>query len=256
MKDIFKAYARSIKSLTERGVLWHLVWPSLFAIVLWLVLAVAFWTPTVEVVMGWIESWPWAAERLGGSELGAAAMLVAIKFMLGVLLLPLVYVTAALLVAVVALPLMLEKVAKVRYRDVEMRRGGSNTGSVLNAIAAVLVFGAGILLSLPFWLIPGVGLLASVLLTAWLNKKAFGYDALMMHGDAEEMQRLTREHRTALLGLGVGCALLAYIPIVNLFAPAFCGLAFVHYLLDALQRDRAAKGWVVAEQPAPLERPR
>ena len=40
MKDIFRAYARSIKSLTERGVLWHLVWPSLIAVVLWLVLAV------------------------------------------------------------------------------------------------------------------------------------------------------------------------------------------------------------------------
>ncbi len=256
MKDVFKAYARSIKSLTERGVLWHLVWPSLVAIVLWLVLAVLFWTPAVGVIMGWIDSWPWAAERLGGSELGAAAMLVAVKIMLGVLLLPVVYVTGAVLVAVVALPLMLEKVAKIRYNDVEMRHGGSNTGSVFNAIAAVAVFGAGILVSLPFWLIPGVGLLASVLLTAWLNKKAFGYDALMMHGDAEEMRRLTREHRTALLGLGAGCALLAYIPIVNLFAPAFCGLAFVHYLLDALQRDRAAKGWVIAENRAPQARPR
>ena len=252
MKDIFRAYARSITSLTERGVLWHLVWPSVVAIVLWLVLAVIFWTPAVDMVMGWVEAWPWAAERLGSSELGAAAMLVAIKIMLGVLLLPVVYVTAAVLVAVVALPLMLEKVAKVRYSEVEMRHGGSNIGSVLNAIAAVAVFGAGILLSLPFWLIPGVGLLASILLTAWLNTKAFGYDALMLHGDAEEMRRLTQEHRTKLLGLGVGCALLAYIPIVNLFAPAFCGLAFVHYLLEALQRDRAAR-WVVADAGVPQE---
>jgi hypothetical protein len=32
---------------------------------------------------------------------------------------------------------------------------------------------------------------------------------------------------------------------VNLFAPAFCGLAFAHFLLEALRRDRAAKGWAI-----------
>lgn len=247
MKDIFLAYARAVKSLTERGVLWHLVWPTLLAMVVWMVLGIVLWDPMVAGVMGWIDQWDWLSARLDGSELGAAAVLVLVKIALAVLFLPVIYVTAALLVAVVALPLMLEKVAKVRYGDLEMRRGGSNTGSAINAVAAVAVFVVGIVLSLPFWLIPGVGLVASILLTAWLNQKAFGYDALMLHGDREEMPRLRHEHRAALLGLGVGCALLAYIPIVNLFAPAFCGLAFVHYLLEALRRDRAGRGWVIAD---------
>ena len=77
-----------------------------------------------------------------------------------------------------------------------------------------------------------------MLLTAWMNQKAFGYDALMLHGDKQEMPRLRKRHSAALLGLGVGCALLAYVPVLNLFAPAFCGLAFVHYLLEALRRER------------------
>ncbi|MCB1958934.1 MAG: EI24 domain-containing protein [Rhodocyclaceae bacterium] len=251
MKDIFVAYARSVKSLTERGVLWHLVWPTLLAMVVWIVVGVLFWQPMVDAVMGVIHSWQWAAERLNASELGAAAMLVLVKIALTVLFLPLIYVTSALLVAVVSLPMMLEKVAKVRYGDVEMRRGGTTTGSALNAVVAVLVFLLGILVSLPFWLIPGVALVVSVLLTAWLNQKAFGYDALMLHGDREEMDRLRRQHRGGMLGLGVGCALLAYIPLVNLFAPAFCGLAYVHYLLEILRRDRAANGWVVAEGSVP-----
>ncbi|KAA3654495.1 MAG: hypothetical protein DWQ11_04225 [Proteobacteria bacterium] len=247
MKDIFLAYARAVKSLTERGVLWHLVWPTLVAMVVWLILGIVLWDPMVAGVMSWIGQWDWVSARLDGSELGAAAVLVLVKIALAVLFLPVIYVTAALLVAVIALPLMLEKVAKVRYGDLEMRRGGSNTGSAINAVLAVAVFIVGIVLTLPFWLIPGVGLVASILLTAWLNQKAFGYDALMLHGDREEMPRLRREHRTALLGLGTGCALLAYIPFVNLFAPAFCGLAFVHYLLEALRRDRSGRGWVIAD---------
>jgi len=239
MKDILVAYARAIKSLTERGVLWHLIWPSLAAALLWMVLGFLFWQPMVDGVMAWIGSWDWVAQRLDASELGAAAVLIIVKITMAILFLPLVYVTAALVVAVVALPIMLEKVAVSRYADLEMRHGGTFTGSATNAVIAVLVFAGAMLVSLPFWLIPGVGLVVSILLTAWMNKKAFGYDALMLHGDREEMPRLRQRHSASLLGLGVGCALLAYVPILNLFAPAFCGLAYVHYLLEALRRDRA-----------------
>ena len=251
MKDIFVAYARAVKSLTERGVLWHLVWPTLVAMLVWVIVGVLFWQPMVDAVMAAINSWTWAADRLSSSELGAAALLVLVKIALTVLFLPLIYVTSALLVAVVSLPMMLEKVAVVRYGDVEMRRGGTTAGSAVNALVAVVVFVVGLVVSLPFWLIPGVGLVVSVLLTAWLNQKAFGYDALMLHGDRDEMGRLRRDKRAGMLGLGVGCALLAYVPLVNLFAPAFCGLAYVHYLLETLRRDRAANGWVIAEGGAP-----
>ncbi|QID19888.1 EI24 domain-containing protein [Nitrogeniibacter mangrovi] len=238
MKDILRAYARAVKSLTERGVLWHLIWPSLAAALVWLVLGIVFWQPMVDGVMGWIGSWDWAAQHMNTSELGAAAVLVLVKITLAVLFLPMVYVTAALVVAVVALPMMLEKVAVTRYSDLEMRKGGTVTGSAINAVVAVLLFLVGIVVSLPFWLIPGVGLVVSILLTAWMNKKAFGYDALMLHGDREEMPRLRKRYSAGLLGLGVGCALLAYVPVLNLFAPAFCGLAYVHYLLEALRRER------------------
>lgn len=238
MKDILLAYARAVKSLTERGVLWHLIWPSLVAAVVWLGIGIAFWQPMVDAVMAFIGSWDWAASKMDTSELGAAFVLVVVKISLAVLFLPLVYVTAALIVAVFALPLMLEKVAVSRYADLEMRKGGTMSGSAVNAVVAVLLFVVALLVSLPFWLIPGVGLVVSLLLTAWMNKKAFGYDALMLHADKAEMSRLRARHSGAMLGLGVGCALLAYVPIVNLFAPAFCGLAFVHYLLEALRRDR------------------
>jgi len=239
MKDIFVAYARAIKSLTERGVLWHLIWPSLVAVVIWSALGFFFWTPLVDGVMAWIGSWDWVAQRLDASAMAAAVVLVMVKLTMAVLFVPMVYVTAALLVAVVALPIMLEKVAVTRYADIEMRHGGTVTGSAVNAVLALLIFVAAMVVSLPFWLIPGVGLVVSILLTAWMNKKAFGYDALMLHGDREEMPRLRRRHGASLLGLGVGCALLAYVPLLNLFAPAFCGLAYVHYLLEALRRDRA-----------------
>jgi uncharacterized protein involved in cysteine biosynthesis len=150
-------------------------------------------------------------------------------------------------VAVVALPLMLERVAVHDYADLEQRRGGSNAGSAWNGIVAGVLFVVGLIVTLPLWLIPGLGLVATVALTGWLNQRAFGYDALMLHADRGELARLPRLLRQPMLLLGGACALLAYVPFVNFVAPAFCGLAFVHFMLESLRRERAARGVTVLD---------
>src|SRR5574337_1238504 len=206
MTEILRAFGRSLKSLTQRGVLWHLVWPTLVALALWLGVAFAFWPTTVHGLMGWIVGLPWLGVWISTSEMGTAAVLVLVQILLALLLVPLVYVTAALLVAAIGLPLMLERVAARDYADLELRRGGSNLGSVWNACKA---------------------------------------GALLLHADREELTRIPKSQWRGTFGVGVGSALLAYIPVVNLFAPAFCGLAFAPFLLEALRRDRAGKGWAV-----------
>lgn len=242
MRDILVAFGRALRSLTRRGVLLHLLWPSIVAVILWGVVAFFAWTPVTDAIMDWIASWTFARDWLLGSEVGAATVLILVKLALVLALLPLIYATAALLVAVVALPLILDRVATRDYADLERRRGGSNLGSVWNAFLAGGLFLIGLVVSLPFWLIPGVGVIASLLLTAWLNQRAFGYDSLMLHADREELARLPRTLRHPMLLLGGSCALLAYVPLVNLIAPAFCGLAFVHFMLESLRRERARSG--------------
>ena len=247
MREIVVAFGRAVRSLMQRGVLLHLLWPSFAALVVWVIAAIFAWSPTVAAIMGWIEGWSFARDWLMASELGAATTLFVVKVSIVLALLPLIYVTAALLVAVFALPMMLERVAAREYADIERRKGGSNLGSAWNATVAGVLFVIGLAISLPFWLIPGVGLLASVGLTAWLNQRAFGYDALMLHADREELRRLPHALRQPMLLLGGSCALLAYIPLVNLVAPAFCGLAFVHFMLESLRRERALRGVTVLD---------
>lgn len=242
MREIFLALGRALRSLTRRDVLLHLLWPSLASLVIWVTLAIFFWNPIVMAVIGWIEGWSFAHDWLTASEAGAATTAFVVNLSMVLALLPLIYVTAVVLLAVFALPMLLERVATRDYADLERRRGGSNLGSAWNAVVAGLLFFVALILSLPFWLIPGVGLVASVALTGWLNQRAFGYDALMLHADREELRRLPRQLRQSMLLLGGGCALLAYIPVVNLVAPPFCGLAFVHYMLASLRRDRQTQG--------------
>jgi len=247
MSPVFQALGRALRSLARPDVIWHLIWPGLASLAIWAVLAAIFWGSLVGGVMGWIGDWQWLSGWMGDSELGAGFVMVVVHIIIGLLILPLVYVTAALIVAAISLPIMLEKVAASDYAMLERRAGGSQVGSVTNALAAGGIFVLAMLVSLPLWLVPGLGIVIPLLLTAWLNRKAFRYDALMMHADRDEMKAIPEQHASGLLMLGVGCAALGYVPFLNLVAPAFCGLAFVHYLLEALQRHRSANGWVVVD---------
>ena len=114
----------------------------------------------------------------------------------------------------------------------------SQIGSVWNALTSVIQFLVLLVLSLPLWLIPGAGLLISLLLTARLNQQAFRYDALMAHADKFELKALPASQSGGLFGVGLFGAVLAHLPFINLFAPALAGLAFVHYLLSALRLAR------------------
>lgn len=261
MRDIFIALGRSLRSLTRSGIFWHLIWPGIFAAVLWSVVAVFSWTFIIESVVAWIEGLSWIGSWLDSSEVAAGILVILVKIAVALAFVPLIYVTAAILVAVVALPLMLEKVAKRDYADLEMRRGGSNVGSAWNALIATGLFLAALIVSLPFWLFPGVGLIVSVVLTGWLNQRAFGYDALMMHADHDELGRLRTDQRIPMMLLGGSTALLAYVPLFNLVAPAFSGLSFVHFMLESLRRERLRNGVTILDpahslEPAPSTLPR
>ncbi len=250
MKEIVLALGRAVRSLFRSDIFWHLVWPGVAAVLIWTVVAILVWTPVTDWVFVYLNGLTWVGSWISSSEVVAAVMLVLVKFAVALTFVPLVYLTATLLVAAIALPLMLERVGKRDYAELERRGGGSNVGSVVNSLLAGLLFLIALLISLPFWLIPGVGLVVTVLLTGWLNQRAFGYDALMQHADREELQRLREEQRPQMLLLGGAGAMLAYVPLVNVVAPALAGLSFVHYLLETLRRDRQRLA-AVAPGPVP-----
>jgi uncharacterized protein involved in cysteine biosynthesis len=146
-----------------------------------------------------------------------------------------------MLVALVALPLMLDRVGAAEYADLERRNGGTLAGSAGNALMALAIYLAVLITTLPLWLIPGVGLILPVLLSAYLNQRAYRYDALMQHADGAEMRDIVRRERGGLWLVGIVSGLLAYVPVINLVVPAYSGLAFVHYCLGTLRRRRGAQ---------------
>lgn len=238
MTEVLKAYGRALRSLLQPGILWHLLWPTLAAVVLWIAVAWMSWDTVgagIERLFNEVSWLNWILLRWEASALAAA---IFVKVVLGLLLIPLIYGTALFIVAVFALPLMLGRVAAKDYPELERRQGGTLAGSIGNASLAVIVFLVVWMITLPLWLIPGMGIVLPVLLAAYLNYRGFSYDALSAHADAGEIDTLIPRERGNLYLAGIVAGLLAYIPLINLVAPAYAGLAFIHYCLEALRRAR------------------
>jgi CysZ protein len=226
-------------NLLHPRMLWLMVWPMLVSLALWGTVALALWVRIAVWLGGMLRQWLEAAPFVARFDLGDAT-LVAAHVALFLLFVPLVYLTALFILGVFGMQAMVEHVASRAYPGLERRRGGGVLGSVWNGIVAL----AGMMLlglaSLPLWLAPPLWPVIVVAILGWGNQKLLRYDALAEHADSAEMQRVFRGRRKPLYALGVLLALLAYVPFVGFLAPVAFGLAFIHYLLGALARERAA----------------
>jgi len=170
-------------------------------------------------------------------DLGTAALFLA-NFLLVILFVPLVFLTALVILSIFGMQQMVDYVAERSYAGLEKRRAGGLMGSSWNACAALIGMVALGVVSFPLWLVPPLWPLIPVVIFAWVNQRLLRYDALAEHADADEMRQIFRERRGPLYAMGLMLALVAYIPVVGFLAPVVFGLAFIHYLLGALSVRR------------------
>lgn len=234
--SVLDALARALRDLFSLRVLWVAVWPMLAALLLWLALGVTFW----GTFSGWIEQ--------GLGALGIQTWLAdleprwiahGIQALLHLMLfVPLVMLTALVITALFGMPALIRVVAGRDYPELRRESGGGLIGSLWNAAVAIAVFVVLWLVTLPLWLI-GVGVLVPFVAAAYLNQRLFRYDALAEHASAAEMAALFRRERSGWWGLGLLTGLLQFVPLLNLLGPVFAALAFIHYGLARLERQRS-----------------
>lgn len=238
MIAILRAYGRALRSLFLPGMLKHFMWPVLVSAVLWLGAGIALWGRLTRLLVRTFQRWPLLSARLSSGSGAESTLSTSIHFALYLLSIPLMVVTAVLLLELVALPIILDRVAETEYPHVERRRGGSQWQSLQSTVVSFLIAAVVAIPTLPFWLIPGVGVAVSLLLSAWLNYRSFRYDVLMKHADAQELQDLPRAHRGRLFCMAFAAGTLTLVPPINLLVVPFVGLSFAHYLLQALHKSR------------------
>ncbi|MBI5901154.1 MAG: EI24 domain-containing protein [Rhodocyclales bacterium] len=234
MIELFAALSRSLRDLSRGEVLWHALWPPLLALALWATLGFAFWSDAHALMTRLLPQLPWTGWEWVARWAGVFLLLAA--------LVALTYITATMLVAIFALPLLLRLVAQRDYP--ELGRHGENVfwASLGNTLAAGAIFLVGSLVLLPLLLIPGMLLVLPLLWAAWLNQRTFRFDALAEHATAAELGRIVGGNRRNFWLAGLVTAGAGYLPLVNLLVPAFTALVFVHLGLAALRRLRHEQG--------------
>lgn len=221
---------------------------------------VLFWDAWTTSTRLWIGSQGWfldALHALGWSQpaRGLASVTVAVLGIVALLLLSLLLVSAFVMPSAAAF------VARSRYAQLHRRSSTQLVQSLLWSMGVTVAGTALLVVSLPLWIIPVIGLAIAPLIWGWMTAKMFAFDALASFASGVERRRILRTHRWPLLAMGVACSYvgmlptllfglgwwaLALMPVLMLLslwlyalAVTFAALWFVHYLLAALVATRA-----------------
>ena len=236
--NVLGALGYGLINVFHPRMLWLMAWPMLVSLAVWVTVAFFLWSRLAVWIAELLKQWAAPISGWAPFDLGTAATFIA-NFMLLVLFFPLVYLTVLFILGIFGMDKMVNHVAAQMSPSPERRRGGGTAGSIWNGIVSLGGMVLAFLVSLPLWLVPPLGPIAVLGILSWVNQRLLRYDALAEHADKPEMQRIFRERRAGLYSLGLLLALAGYIPFLNLLAPVVFGLAFIRYLLGALQELRA-----------------
>jgi hypothetical protein len=231
------ALARATRDFFTPRMLGLVLWPLLGSLLLWIFLGAFFWRDLVGGLQH-LASVP-ALQRLLGEAVLHWFSEFSVTITLLLLIPPLVQATALLITATVAIPAMVEFVAQRSYPQLQRRKGGSVAGSIWNVLFATVVYLVLWIVTLPLWFFALPALVLPVLLNGWLNDRVFRYDALAEHASPDEYAVLSRRLGGSFFLLGCAGALLQLVPLLNLAAPVYIGLAFLHYGCASLEQLRA-----------------
>lgn len=237
MKTLTQALRRALRDLVQPRIIGLIIWPVLLATIWWGGLALFFRAPLYAWAQHWLASYGLSGTYFGISIAWLGDSLALLLFF--ALLIPLINITALLITSAFAMPLLLRYVSEKDYAELETKGGGNIWGSVWNTLIGVSIFCILWIVTLPLWLIPPLAIVLPILLSAYLNQKLFGYDALADHASEPEYKTLVRQTRSNLWLLAILVAFIQFIPLANFIAPVFMGLAFIHYTLARLKLLRS-----------------
>jgi len=239
MSNVARSLLFALGNLLHPRMLWLMLWPVLIAVGLWGTVAIVCWARLAAWLADLINQWLTTGMLAIQWDMQGAALIGA-KALILILLVPLIQLTALLILSSFGMPAMVEHVASRGYAQLERRKGGSLAGSMWNGLVALAGMVVLFFASIPFWIFPPLWPLIPVAILGWVNQRVLRYDALAEHADAAELQQLVAARRGSLYLLGAVLALVAYVPVLGFFAPVLFGLTFIHYLLAELKARREA----------------
>jgi hypothetical protein len=200
----------------------------------------------------------WMTSMLGANFRTGIAALIVIA-----LTIPVVVAFTLVLVGLWITPAIVTMVSRRRFPTLERRHGGSWWLGLFASLAFTVGALLMVMVTLPFWLIPGLALVLPPVIWGWLTARVMGFDALAEHASQPEREAILRAHRWPMLIMGIVCGFLCGVPSMIwtlsmqfiIFAPfimvgvvwlytmifTFSALWFTHYALSVLASLRLAE---------------
>ncbi|MBK9322256.1 MAG: EI24 domain-containing protein [Bdellovibrionaceae bacterium] len=246
MTNILKALKQALKSCLDKRILFLLFVPFFIAMTIATLLFFSFGTMWVLALSNWIEQlavFKYISETWQMADAVHTFSYIVTIILVFLILLPIGYLGAVLLVSIFLMPVLLKILEQKEFFLLEKKRGGSLTENILNTFKTSGIYFAGVLLTLPLWLLPGLAIIIPVILGSYLNKKIFFYDVLESYASKEEMAILEQTQRKSLYLLGIILGFLNYLPMTFVVMPVFAGLAYSYFCLNALRELRENKNF-------------
>jgi hypothetical protein len=242
MIRIFIALGRSFLDLFHWRMLLLLFLPPIGSLVLWGVLGYVFWAQLLAFSQFFGQKFlfiqdipPWLMDWFSLTPASVTTALAGVLALL--LILPLAVLTSMLITSIVAMPVVLRYVAG-KFPNLEKRGRGAFVASTRNLIVSSVIYLVLWVLSLPFWMIPGLGVALPLLLNGYLNYRLFAFDSLADFASPREIKELLGRKRIDFLLLGVMISALFLIPPLFVILPIYSALCFARYALLELQEIR------------------
>lgn len=236
MSFIVRATTSACRDLIRFKIAWIIIWPILVSTLLWLIIGFIFqdsFSELILLVLSEMGIGEWLQNMESGWITSGIQSLIHI-----ILFIPLVIITTLLITTIFVMPALIKLVAKRSYPELKRKHGGTLGGSIVNAILASAIFILIWIITVPLWAV-GAGIIIPFVAAAFMNQQLFRYDALSEHASEQEIKIICASNRYSLWGLGLLTGLFQFVPILNLMAPIFTALAFIHFGLEHLKLLRA-----------------
>ncbi len=213
---MYQTIIKSLRDILSPMVLHFILKIGLGSIALWVMLFYAFWEAFEEFIVSYLDWIPWEWMQEGVSYI--AAPLVGYS---------LIIITISILTSLYSEALLI-KIAKKNYPkqpiEEHVALGGSIGATIKSSIIFVLLF----LALLPSIFIPIVGQVVMLYLWSILLKDPMIYDVGSLFIQDKSLLKKRQKGATTIAMIA---SLFNYIPLLNIFAPIFAQILFLHHIL-------------------------
>jgi len=217
MKQII---SKSLQDMLSKEVILFVLKLGFISFAITLFLTWNMWGAMAGLITTYLSWIPWAWLQTSGATV--ATFSVAYMFFI---------IIVALLTSLFSEKLLID-LAKKRYPDIPVVGSADITTSILLTLKASVIFLLLFIITLPLLFIPLFGQVVLLYLWSVLLKEPTIYDVGALFIDDKTVLK-TKKKRTRVLAMIA--ALFNYVPFLNIFAPVYAQILFLHHILKEEQ---------------------